>query len=145
MSTTGASEEGTVYVLDEPDAVAKKFRRAVTDSGTDIVRSPDKPGVSNLIEILAVARGQPPEAVEAELDGAGYGQLKSAVADAVIELLAPVRERYQELRSDEAGLEETLSAGAAQARDIASDTVADVRERMGVGAPRGAPPAARPR
>jgi tryptophanyl-tRNA synthetase len=145
MSTTGTGEEGTVYVLDEPDAIAKKFRRAVTDSGTDIVRSPDKPGVSNLIEILTVARGQPPEAVEAEMKGAGYGQLKDTVAQAVVELLSPVRERYQELRSDEAGLEETLSAGAARAHDIASDTLTDVRKRMGVGAPGGAGPAARPR
>ncbi|HEV3230411.1 MAG TPA: tryptophan--tRNA ligase [Solirubrobacteraceae bacterium] len=136
MSTTGTSEEGTVYVLDDPDAIAKKFRRAVTDSGTEIVRSPDKPGVSNLIEILAVARDKTPEAIEGELGGAGYGELKTTVADAVVELLAPVRERYEEIRPDEAALEETLAAGAAQARAIASGTLADVRERMGVGPPR---------
>ena len=96
--------------------------------------------MSNLIEILSVARGQSPEAVEAELDGAGYGDLKATVADAVAALLEPVRERYAELRGDEAALEETLARGAERAREIASVTLADVRERMGVGAPRGARP-----
>ncbi len=81
MSTTGGSQAGTVYVLDEPRAIEQKFRGAVTDSGTDIRRAPDKPGVSNLIEILAVARAGTPEAVEADLaDARGYGDLKAAVA-----------------------------------------------------------------
>jgi tryptophanyl-tRNA synthetase len=135
MSTTGASEAGTVYVLDEPEAIRKKLGSAVTDSGREIVRAPDKPGVSNLIEILAVARGVDPTAIEAELEGSGYGDLKKAVAEGVVELLAPVRERYAELRPDEAALEETLAAGAEKARAIASRTVADVRRRMGVGGP----------
>jgi tryptophanyl-tRNA synthetase len=105
MSTTGASEESTLYVLDEPRAIEKKLRRAVTDSGTEIRRDPRKPGVSNLIDVLAVARGTTPEAVEADLASArGYGDLKAATAAAVIEMLAPVRERYAELRGDEAAL-----------------------------------------
>jgi tryptophanyl-tRNA synthetase len=133
MSTTGASEAGTVYVLDEPDAIRKKLGSAVTDSGREVVRREDKPGVSNLIEVLAVCRGASPEAVEAELEGAGYGDLKGAVADAVVELLAPVRERYAELRSDEAALEATLAAGAERARAIAAPVLADVRDRMGIG------------
>jgi tryptophanyl-tRNA synthetase len=137
MSTTGGSEQGTVYVLDEPDAIRRKFRRAVTDSGTDIVRAPDKPGVSNLIEIFAAVRGAEPEAIERELSGSGYGQLKTAVGDAVAEWLAPVRDRYAELRGDEAALEELLGAGAEKARAIASGVVADVREAMGVGPARG--------
>jgi tryptophanyl-tRNA synthetase len=140
MSTTGGSDEGTVYVLDEPETIVKKFRRAVTDSGTEIRRAPDKAGVSNLIEILSVARGESPATVEAELDGAGYGELKAMVADAVVALLAPVRERYGELRGDEAALEETLARGAERAQAIASVTLADVRERMGVGPPPGARP-----
>jgi tryptophanyl-tRNA synthetase len=137
MSTTGGSEQGTVYVLDEPDVIRRKFRRAVTDSGTDIVRAPDKPGVSNLIEILAAVRGVEPEAIEQELGGSGYGQLKTAVGDAVAEWLTPVRERYAEWRGDEAALEELLGAGAEKARAIASGVVADVREAMGVGPARG--------
>jgi tryptophanyl-tRNA synthetase len=133
MSTTGSSEAGTIYVLDEPEAIRKKLGGAVTDSGREIVRAPDKPGVSNLIEVLAVARGVEPEAVERELEGAGYGDLKRAVAEGVVELLAPVRERYAELRPNEAALGQALAAGAEKARAIASTTLADVRERMGVG------------
>jgi tryptophanyl-tRNA synthetase len=133
MSTTGGSPQGTVYVLDEPTSVTKKIRSAVTDSGTDVVRAPEKPGVSNLIEILAAVRGTGPEDVEREFDGQGYGPFKQAVADAVVGYLAPVRERYDQLRADEASLEQVLEHGASKAREIASDTLADVREAMGVG------------
>jgi tryptophanyl-tRNA synthetase len=133
MSTTGGSEQGTVYVLDEPDAIRKKFRRAVTDSGTDVVRAPDKPGVSNLIEIHASVRGIPAEEVEREFAELRYGELKAAVGDAVADWLAPVRERYGELRGDDSALEDLLAAGAEKARAIASGVVADVREAMGVG------------
>ncbi len=137
MSTTGGLEQGTVYVLDEPRAIEKKIRSAVTDSGTDIRRAADKPGVSNLIEMLAAARALTPAAVEAEMANArGYGDLKAAVAAATIDYLAPVRERYTDLRADADALEGVLAGGAARARQIAADTLADVRERMGVGAPR---------
>jgi tryptophanyl-tRNA synthetase len=136
MSTTGGSEQGTVLVIDDPDVIAKKFRTAVTDSGREIVRAPDKAGISNLIDILAVARGIPPEEVEREFAGSGYGAFKQAVADAVIDYLKPVRERYDELRADEGALEATLEAGAEKARAIASGTLADVRAAMGVGAVR---------
>jgi tryptophanyl-tRNA synthetase len=137
MSTTGATEQGTVYVLDEPDAILRKFKRAVTDSGTEIVRSADKPGVTNLIEILAAVRGVAPEAVEAQMaDARGYGDLKVAVAQAVAEALAPVQARYREIRADAAELEAALAAGADKARAIAGPTLADVREAMGVGPPR---------
>ncbi len=133
MSTTGGSEQGTVYVLDDPDAIRRKFKRAVADSGREIVRRDDKPGISNLIEIMAVARGITPEAVEAEFDGSGYGDFKAAVAEAVIEWLAPVRERYDALRSDEAELERILEGGAGKAREIAVGTLTEVRDAMGVG------------
>jgi tryptophanyl-tRNA synthetase len=134
MSTTGGGEAGTVYVLDEPDAIRKKLGSAVTDSGREIVRAEDKPGVTNLIEVLAVSRGVAPEEVEGEFDGAGYGDFKQAVAEGVVELLAPVRERYAELRPDEVALEAALAAGAEKAREISSRTVAEVRDRMGIGA-----------
>jgi tryptophanyl-tRNA synthetase len=143
MSTTGGSPEGTVHVLDEPVAIEKKFRRAVTDSGSEIRRDPEKPGVSNLIEILAAARSSTPAAVEADLaDARGYGDLKAAVAAAVVAMLTPVREAYAELRADEAALEGILADGAHKARAIASQTLADVRERMGVGPGGGAGPRA---
>jgi tryptophanyl-tRNA synthetase len=137
MSTTGGSEQGTVYILDEPSAIVKKLKSAVTDSGREIKRSPEKPGVSNLIEILAVAREATPEQIEADMrEARGYGDLKTAVAEAVVEMLAPVRERYVELRADEQALEAVLADGAERARAIAATTLLDVRERMGVGPPR---------
>jgi tryptophanyl-tRNA synthetase len=133
MSTTGGTEQGTVYVLDEPAAILKKLKRAVTDSGTEIVRAADKPGISNLIEILAVVRGTSSEAIEQEFAGARYGDFKVAVGEAVVDYLAPVRERYTALRADDGVLEEILAAGADRARPLAAETLADVRQRMGVG------------
>jgi tryptophanyl-tRNA synthetase len=133
MSTTGESEQGTIYVIDEPGVVVKKIRSAVTDSGTEVRRASDKPGISNLIEILAAVRGAAPEEVEREFDGSGYGAFKLAVADAVVDYLTPVRERYEAVRADKEALEATLAQGAEKARAIASQTLADVREVMGVG------------
>ena len=136
MSTTSASAAGRVYIDDEPDDILRKFKRAETDSGSEIVRAPDKPGISNLIEILSVTRGVPPEEVEREFAGQGYGAFKGAVGEAVVELLTPVRERYRELRADEPALEAALQQGAERARSIATDVMVDVRAAMGVG-PRG--------
>jgi tryptophanyl-tRNA synthetase len=133
MSTTGGSPQGTVYVTDEPSAINKKIRSAVTDSGTEIRRAPDKAGISNLIDIMAAVRAVAPEQVEREFDGSGYGKFKQAVADAVVEYLAPVRERYEELRPDEGELEAIFAAGAEKAQSIAAETLADVQEVMGVG------------
>jgi tryptophanyl-tRNA synthetase len=131
MSTSNASEAGTVYVLDEPAAIRKKLGSAVTDSGREVKRGEDKAGITNLIDVLAVARGVDQSAIEAEFAEAGYGDFKKAVAESVVELLNPVRERYAELRPDETALEATLAAGAAKARALAAPVVADVRDRMG--------------
>ena len=133
MSTTGGTPRGTLYVLDPPETVRKKVMAAVADSGREIARREDKPGISNLIEIMAAATGVEPEEVERRFAGAGYGDFKRAVADALVEWLAPVRERYPQLREDEDELERILEAGAERARAIAADTLADVREAMGVG------------
>jgi tryptophanyl-tRNA synthetase len=136
MSTTGGSEQGTVYVLDEPDAIRRKFKRAVTDSDDPPVlrRSDDKAGVTNLIDILAAVRGVTPESVEQEMASArGYGDLKLAVGEAVVTALAPLQERYRAIRADEQALEGVLATGADKARAIASGTLADVRAAMGVG------------
>jgi len=136
MSTTGGSEQGTVYVVEDPAAIRKKIRSAVTDSGSEVRRGPEKEGISNLIDIAAAVRGVDPAAIESEFAGSGYGDFKAAVADEVVAYLTPVRERYEELRSQEAALEAILADGAGRARAIASDTVADVRDVMGVGPPR---------
>ncbi len=133
MSTTGGSEQGTLLVLDDPETVTKKVRSAVTDSGSEVRRGKDKRGISNLIEILSVARGTGMDEIEAEFEGSGYGDFKAAVAESVVEFLAPVRERYEALRPDEPALEAALDGGAQKARAIASETVAEVRSAMGIG------------
>jgi tryptophanyl-tRNA synthetase len=133
MSTTNGTDAGLVFIDDEPDAIRRKIKRAQTDSGTEIVRSPDKPGITNLIDMLAVARATAPEAIEREFEGQGYGALKTAAGEALVEMLTPVRERYTELRSDESGLEDTLARGAERARAIASPMMAEVRAAMGIG------------
>jgi tryptophanyl-tRNA synthetase len=133
MSTTRGTPQGTVLVIDPPDVVAKKIRSAVTDSGREVRRGEGKEGIENLIEILSVASGDSPEQIEQAYDGKGYGAFKSDVADAVVELLAPVRERYLELRSDEAELRAILQRGADHARTVASATLAEMKARMGFG------------
>jgi tryptophanyl-tRNA synthetase len=133
MSTTSEADNGRIHVLDDPKVVAKKIKSAVTDSGSEVRRAPDKPGISNLIEILSVIQDRTPESVEQEFEGQQYGAFKGAVAEAVVDYLAPVRERYSELRGDEGELLRILRDGAGRARAIAADTLADVRERMGVG------------
>jgi tryptophanyl-tRNA synthetase len=133
MSTSVGTEAGLIYIDDEPDAILRKVKRAQTDSGTEIVRRPDKAGITNLIEMLAAARGVEPALIEREFKGQGYGVFKEAVGEGVVELLAPVRERYQELRPDEERIEATLAEGAERARAIASVTMGEVRAAMGVG------------
>ena len=138
MSTTASTEQGAVFILDQPDQMIRKFKGAVTDSGTDIVRGPDKPGISNLIDIMAVVRGITPDAVEKEYaDAGGYAGFKEDVGRAVAEHLAPVRDRYGVLRPDEVELERILARGAEKATAIASQTVALARSRVGVGPPSG--------
>jgi tryptophanyl-tRNA synthetase len=131
MSTTGGTEQGTVLVLDEPDTIRKKFRSAVTDSGREIGRSPNKPGISNLIDIFSVACGTEQKEVEREFEGSGYGDFKQAVGEVVVKYLEPVRERYAELRPDVAELDRILGLGAEKARGICAPIVAEVRDRMG--------------
>ena len=135
MSTTFSSEAGLVRLLDPPDHVRRKLRSAVTDSGRDVVRSEEKPGVTNLIEIMAATTGESPEAIEARYDGQGYGQFKGDVADALVSVLEPIQRRFAELRSDPTELRELLAAGADKARAIASETLALAHERVGFVAP----------
>jgi tryptophanyl-tRNA synthetase len=131
MSTTGGTEQGTIKLLDDPDVIRKKFRAAVTDSGREVRRADDKPGVTNLVDILSVATERSPADVERAYDGAGYGDLKRDVGDAVVELLAPVREQYLELRADEPELLRLLEVGAEKARSASAPTLAAMYERMG--------------
>jgi tryptophanyl-tRNA synthetase len=131
MSTTGGTEQGTVVLLDEPDVIRRKFKTAVTDSGREVRRAGDKPGITNLIDIMSVATGETTEEVEARFAAAGYGDFKEAVGEAVVALVAPVQERYRELRADEAELRRLLAMGADKARAASAPTLAAMYERMG--------------
>jgi tryptophanyl-tRNA synthetase len=134
MSTTGGTPQGTLLVADPPEVVTKKIRGAVTDSGREVRRGEGKEGIANLIEIMAIATERTPEDVEGAYDGAGYGQFKADVADAVAEYLRPVRERYLELRADEAALAAILEDGAERARRVAAETLLRMKQRMGFAA-----------
>ena len=132
MSTTRGAPQGVVRVLDPPDVVRKKFKTAVTDSGTDVRYAPDdKPGISNLLEIMSVATGDDISKLEARYDGGGYGRFKDEVAEAVVELFTPVRARYDELRGDEPQLKTLLARGAEKARESSAPTLETMYQRMG--------------
>jgi tryptophanyl-tRNA synthetase len=132
MSTTRGAPQGVVRIVDEPDVVRKKFKTAVTDSGTDVRFAPEeKPGISNLLEIMSVATGEPVGEIEARYDGSGYGQFKEDVAEAVVSLLGPIQERYRELRADEGELRSMLARGAEKAREASAPTLEQMYERMG--------------
>ena len=131
MSTTIGTEQGTVRLLDEPDVIRKKVRSAVTDSGAEVRRAADKPGVTNLIDIFSALTGEVPEAIESRYDGAGYGAFKGDVAEAVVEAVVPIQERYRGLRSDVGELTRLLAVGAEKAIEASAPTLAAMYERMG--------------
>jgi tryptophanyl-tRNA synthetase len=136
MSTTAGTPQGTVLMLDPPDTIRKKVRSAVTDSGTDVRYDPaDKPGISNLLEIMSVATGEPIPELEARYDGGGYGPFKADVGEALVTLLDPIRLRYDELRADPTELERMLAHGAAKARQTSAPTLEQMYERMGFARP----------
>jgi tryptophanyl-tRNA synthetase len=132
MSTTGGTPQGTIGLLDPPDTVRRKLRSAVTDSGSDVRRADDKPGITNLIDIMAVATGSTAEEIESRYDGSGYGKFKEEVAEAVVSVLDPIRLRYGELRGNTDELRGILAGGAAKAEAIASETLQTVYDRVGL-------------
>jgi tryptophanyl-tRNA synthetase len=132
MSTTGGTLQGTIGLLDPPDTVRRKVRSAVTDSGSAVRRADDKPGITNLIDIMAVATGSTPQEIEARYDGSGYGKFKEDVAEAVVSVLDPIRLRYGELRGNPDELRAILAGGAAKAEAIASETKRTVYDRVGL-------------
>jgi tryptophanyl-tRNA synthetase len=131
MSTTGGTENGTVYILDSADEIRRKFKIAVTDSDREVLHTEDKPGVSNLIEIMTVSTGDSIKDVEARYDGQGYGTFKNEVAESVIALLEPFQSRFREIRSDDAELRRLLALGADKARETSQPTLETMYERMG--------------
>lgn len=123
---------GTLNLLDDPSVLARKIKRAVTDTDTSVRFDPvAKPGVSNLLTILASVTGRPVTEVAGDFDGHGYGALKSAVADAVVAFVEPLANRAQSLLADPAELDRVLASGAERARAVASGTVQSVYDRVG--------------
>jgi tryptophanyl-tRNA synthetase len=132
MSTSRSVDEGKVLILDEPDAVRRKLRRAVTDSGNEVRAAPDKPGVTNLLDIYSAVTDTPAADLEARYAEAGYGAFKADVAEAVVEYLRPVRERYAALADDPVEIHRALARGAERAREIAVPVLDEVRDRVGL-------------
>jgi tryptophanyl-tRNA synthetase len=132
MSTSAGNPQGVVRIVDEPSVIRKKFKSAVTDSEREIRHDPTaKPGISNLVEIMSVATGESLAEIEARYEGAGYGQFKEDVGDAVADLFAPIQERYRALRADEPALRALLAQGAERAREASQPTLDAMYERMG--------------
>ena len=131
MSKSAASDSGIVYLLDEPSAIIKKFKRAVTDSDGEVrFDRTEKPGISNLLEILAACTGRTPEQTAA--DYTQYGPLKADAGEAVVEVLTPIQHRYRELMGDPAELSRLLRVGADKARSVASATLARTYSNIGL-------------
>jgi len=131
MSTTGGTPQGTVTLLDEPDVIRKKFRSAVTDSGREVRAGEDKPGVTNLIDILSAVTGEPIGSIEERYGDSGYGQFKTDVGDAVVAVIEPIQGRYRELRGDPGELLRLLAAGAEKATQASAPTLEAMYRAMG--------------
>src|SRR3954469_23193814 len=132
MSKSSESQTGVVDLLDEPATIAKKIKRAVTDTGTDVRFDPtDKPGISNLLTIMSVLTGRPVAAIEEDYAGKGYGAFKTDVADVVIEFTTPLRERTLQWLADGSGLDDVLAGGAARAQKVAGETLKRVYDAVG--------------
>ena len=131
MSTTGGSAQGTLLLLDAPDTIRRKVRSAVTDSGGEVRRGDDKPGITNLIDLMTVATGDAAGAIEERYDSGGYGRFKTDVAEAVVGLLEPIQARYGELRGDPGELGRLLAVGAEKAREASAPTLERMYDAMG--------------
>lgn len=132
MSKSGDSPQGTIDLADDDAATARKIMRAVTDSGGDVRAADDKPGVSNLLDLLSAVTGSTVDELEQRYDGQGYGTFKREVAEAVNGVLRPVRARHAELSADPGAVAELLRKGADRARDVSASTMTTVRERVGL-------------
>lgn len=131
MSKSSENENSYILVMDKPEDIMRKFKRAVTDSEGGVYRSPEKPGVSNLIEIYAAVTGESPEQVEKDFSGQGYGAFKPAVGEAVVEALRPIREETERLLKDKAYLEGLYRQGAEKAAAMAARTLRKVHKKVG--------------
>lgn len=132
MSKSDENENGYILLMDQPDTIMRKFKRAVTDSDSRIIVDPEnKPGVSNLIQIYALATGKTTVEVEAEFAGKGYGDFKPAVGEAVVELLRPIREKTEDLLRNKDYLQQVYTEGAQKASHVARKTLDKVYRKVG--------------
>jgi tryptophanyl-tRNA synthetase len=132
MSKSAPTPAGYVELLDEPDVIRRKIRRAKTDSGSEVVSSPEKPAITNLLNIYAGLTGLPVSGIEAQYEGKGYGDFKKDLGEVVVEALSPIRERALELLDDPKELDDLLESGADRAREVAHATLRDAWTRMGL-------------
>ncbi|MDQ3736664.1 MAG: tryptophan--tRNA ligase, partial [Actinomycetota bacterium] len=132
MSKSAPTPAGYIALLDEPDVIRRKIRRAKTDSGTEIVATPDKPALANLLNIYAGLTGRPVIEIEKQYQGKGYGDFKKDLAEVVVESLTPIRARTLELLDNPRELDEVLEAGAERARDVARSTLHDTWAKLGL-------------
>ena len=131
MSKSDPNQNAFVLLMDRPEDILRKFKRAVTDSGSEIRRGEGKDGINNLIAIYSAATGKTPEETEREFEGKGYGDFKKAVGEAVVEVLRPVREKTEELLRDKAYLEQVYTEGARQASRMADRMLEKVYKKVG--------------
>jgi tryptophanyl-tRNA synthetase len=138
MSKSLESPKGTLFLSDPPEKLRKKIMSAVTDSGSDVRADPEeKAGITNLLDLLSAASGEEIETLEAQFAGKGYGDFKGQVAEAVVELLRPLQERYAELAADPGAVYERLTVGAEKARAVAVETLAGAKDALGLLPPGG--------
>jgi tryptophanyl-tRNA synthetase len=131
MSKSDENQNATIYLMDDPDTIIRKFKRAVTDSDNSIRYSDDKPGIKNLIEIYCIATGKSIEDTEKEFASSGYGDFKLAVGEAVASLLKPIQDRYHELEKDKAYIDSIIKANAEKANYYATKTLRKVQKKVG--------------
>ncbi len=132
MSKSAPTPAGYVELLDEPDVIRRKIRRAKTDSGSEVRTAPDKPAISNLLGIYAALSEKPVARIEQDYAGKGYGDFKKDLAEVVVEALSPIRERALELLEDPRRLDGILEDGAERAREVAEGTLHSARAKMGL-------------
>lgn len=131
MSKSDENPNGSIYLMDDPDSIIRKFKRAITDSGSEVVYSDEKPGIKNLMDIYGVATGKSITDIEKEFDGKGYGEFKLAVGESVVDILKPLQTRVDELSKDKAYIDGVIKANAEKANYYATKTLRKVQKKVG--------------
>ena len=131
MSKSDENENGCIYVLDDTDTIMRKFKRAVTDSGSEVLYKDDKPGIKNLIDIYSAMTGKSPKEIEAEFDGKGYGDFKTAVGESVCSVLSPIHAEFDRLSKDKAYVDGIIKENAEMAQYYATKTLRKVQKKVG--------------